>query len=271
MTSLIAWLGVDSRGPSSFYLASDSRITWRNGVGSWDSGQKLFCGVGYPDLFGYAGDVLFPFTFLSQATRLLPACTSSGALLSPQERHAAFREMATEAFALYPSERRGAFSFLHCGRKSSGMSTRFHLWHTAWDHDSDWTDVEVAMPSSSSLVAAIGSGRSSVSAETRKWQDTESGGTSRAVFSAFCDALGSNLDPHTGGSPQLVGLYRQDNGRHFGVIHNERRFVSGLPVGIAAAERIEWRNSLFECCDPRSMAPLEGAQRQPRPRTLRGG
>ena len=29
MTSLVAWVGADSRGPASLNIAADSRITWR--------------------------------------------------------------------------------------------------------------------------------------------------------------------------------------------------------------------------------------------------
>jgi hypothetical protein len=28
MTSIVIWAGVDSHGPSSLYMAADSRITW---------------------------------------------------------------------------------------------------------------------------------------------------------------------------------------------------------------------------------------------------
>lgn len=269
MTSLIAWLGVDSRGPSSFYLASDSRITWGDSGSSWNSGQKLFCGDRYPDLFGYAGDVLFPFIFLSQATRLLHACDSGRAFISAHLRHDAFYEMAREAHELYPREHRNAFSLLHCTRAHDGMLSRFHLWRTSWNPDAGWIDIEIEMPSKSSLVIALGSGEATIVAEDKRWQTTEIGGTSRAVFSAFCGALNSKRDPKSGGAPQLVRLYREGDGRHIGVIHNDHRFVSGLPVGPKAAAGIEWRNSLFECCDPISMAPSRGAQRHARPKGLR--
>lgn len=270
MTSLIAWLGVDSRGSSSFYLASDSRITWTTSGGSWDSGQKLFCGIEYPDLFGYAGDVLFPFIFLSQATRLLSVRDGAGALLDPQARHEAFRQMAAEALDLYPPERRNPFSLLHCAREHYGMASQFHLWRMTWSPQAGWADATVEMPSKSSLVVALGSGETAVISEDRRWQATAIGGTSRAVFGSFCDALNSNQDPKSGGSPQLVGLYRKGNGKHFGIVYREQRFVSGLPVGPKAAAliEIEWRNHLFERCDPNSMSPASGAQRHARPTEL---
>lgn len=270
MTSLIAWLGVDSRGPSSFYLASDSRITWTPSNGSWDCGQKLFCGVDYPDLFGYAGDVVFPFIFLSQAIRLLPIRGSAAALLTAQERHETFLKMAVEALHLYPPERRNTFSFLHCVREHGGMASQFHLWRTDWSTLSGWTDSKVEMPAKSALVGALGSGEPAIISEDRRWRATGIGGTSRAVFGSFCDALNSNQDLKSGGSPQLVGLYRKGNGNHFGIIHRQQCFVSGLPVSskAAAGMAIEWRNHLFELCDPSSMSRASGAQRHARPTEL---
>ena len=70
MTSLISWIGVDSRAPSSIYLASDSRITWGN-KGTWDNARKVFGSTNYPELLGYCGDVLFPSQALGQLIDLI--------------------------------------------------------------------------------------------------------------------------------------------------------------------------------------------------------
>ena len=42
MTTLIAWVGVDSQRIGSVYIASDSRITWMDYGDCWDSTQKVF-------------------------------------------------------------------------------------------------------------------------------------------------------------------------------------------------------------------------------------
>lgn len=272
MTSLIAWVAVDSRGPSSCYLASDSRITWERAQ-RWEAGQKLFCGRGQPDLFGYAGDVLLPAIFLGQATRLLHLLSSSGTLITPRDRHDAFCQLAAEALEGYPTERRGSFSLLHCARESEGMNSQFHLWHTSWSAKAGWEDNPVPMPSQSSLLVAIGSGEPAVSAHEALWRSTSIGGTSRAVFGAFCEALSSGLDQLSGGAPQLVGLYRKSEAEHFGILYQGERFVGGLQITpeIAAQLRIEWRNVLFERCDPISMSLLPGAQRHGRPNDLNRG
>jgi len=59
MTSIVVWAGVDTHGPSSLYVASDSRISWGKDD-SWDQGRKVFSSASNPHIFGYWGDVIFP-------------------------------------------------------------------------------------------------------------------------------------------------------------------------------------------------------------------
>jgi hypothetical protein len=89
MTTIVAWLGVDSRGPASLYLASDSRITWGPST-SWDVRRKLFVCRTQPYLFGYAGEAFAPTHLLGQITERIDAC-----LLRAQEPDAAALEIAT--------------------------------------------------------------------------------------------------------------------------------------------------------------------------------
>jgi hypothetical protein len=181
MTSLIAWIGVDSRGPASAYLASDSRISWASGA-HWDIGRKLFTSEKSADLF----------------------------------------------------------------------------------------DDAVMLPSESVLVLTVGSGESTVARYDAAWRKTEVGRTSRAVFSAFCEALKSGADHFSGGAPQLVGIYRRGHGETFGVIYQGERYVLGVSISSDQAGKlaVEWRNELFERCDGPSMERLEGAQRHSRPRRV---
>src|SRR5690242_2909889 len=70
MTSLVAWIGVDTHGPGSVYFSSDSRISW-SADRTWDSGRKLFASKKYPHILGYCGDVTLPVQTLSQITELI--------------------------------------------------------------------------------------------------------------------------------------------------------------------------------------------------------
>lgn len=41
MTMLVSWIGVDTHGPSSVYIAADSRISWTQ-EHKFDFGKKVF-------------------------------------------------------------------------------------------------------------------------------------------------------------------------------------------------------------------------------------
>lgn len=265
MTSLIAWVGVDSRGPASFYFASDSRVSWSHDA-HWDAGRKLFNCRESPDLFGYCGDVLFPSLFLNQWAHAVDL--GAAADHPPDARHLSFVATAQGSLGAYPPQQRRPFTVLHSSREESGMASVFHLWRTDWNSSSGWSDEKLDLPTESVLVLAVGSGTSTITRYDSAWQKTEAGRTSRAVFSAFCDSLASGHDRFSGGPPQLVGLYRTGAGESFGVIYQDRRYLLGvqIPAEEAGRAEIEWRNELFERCDGVSMQRLTGAQRHSRPR-----
>jgi hypothetical protein len=263
MTSLLAWVGVDSRGPSSCYLASDSRISWGKNT-YFDCGRKLFTCAHSADLFGYCGDVLFPSLLLSQISELIDRQSIVGEAVL---RHAALLSLAKTSFENYPESQRRAFTILHCTRNSTGMSSSFHLWRTDWSPTTSWLDQEIDLPTSSAIILAIGTGKNAIASNDALWRQSEVGRTSRAVFSAFCDSLQSGEDHYSGGAPQLVGLYRTRAGETIGAIYRDARFLLGVPMTMAEADLmdVEWRNELFERCDGSSMKLLQGAQRHARP------
>ena len=41
MTLLVSWIGVDTHGPGSIYIAADSRISWTSGI-TYNYGRKVF-------------------------------------------------------------------------------------------------------------------------------------------------------------------------------------------------------------------------------------
>jgi hypothetical protein len=268
MTSLIAWLGVDARGPSSLYLASDSRFSWPNHA-KWDFGRKVFTSTVSADVFAFCGAVDFPAFVLGRVT----AQANAEPLLRDADaarRHDEFVSMVRGSFVDFPSGERRAFSILHGARSGEGMSVQFRLWHTNWTPSADWTDLEIPIPTESELLVALGSGNGVVSNHDFHWRKSQVGRTSRAVFGAFCDALLSRADPFTGGAPQLVGLYRTGDGHPFGVVFRGEPFANGAPM-LHPQDRstLEWRNEQFERCGSETLLLLDGAQRQPRPSDLR--
>ncbi|MCX5983895.1 MAG: hypothetical protein NTY89_19310 [Nostocales cyanobacterium LacPavin_0920_SED1_MAG_38_18] len=267
MTSFAAWVGVDSRGMTSFYFASDSRISWWGTQAKWDRGRKLFASRTYPDIFGYCGDVLFPSLALSQAIQLV----DDGLLFEFDEKPSTkFEKLCTliqDSFNLFPKQARHPFDIAYCSRIGIGLGSTFELYKLSWTANQGWIHSRYSIPTQSELVLSLGTGKNYVEESNLEWKKTAVGGTSRAIFSAFCDSLQSKRDPLSGGVPQLVGIHRQGSAKTFGIIYDNETYVLGLPVkNFAGLEAIEWFNPLFERCDPHTMQILPKAQRQPRPK-----
>lgn len=268
MTSLIAWTGVDSRGPASIYLASDSRISWEN-RDAWDFGRKVFASYRYPDILGYYGDVLFTSQVLGQVISLIDVDSLFKADSTPESKFKAICTILKQAHSTYPEKMRRTFSIVHCSRRSSGMSASFEVYELSWKPSSGWQTKALPVPLKSDIIAIYGSGEQSVLKSVQEWKRSEVGGASRSIFSAFCDSLASGSDQATGGAAQLVGIYRQSAAQLFGVIYGKHRYLQGLPVdGSPYLGGVEWFNELFERCDWATMDRLNGAQPQPRPHNL---
>ena len=121
------------------------------------------------------------------------------------------------------------------------------------------------MPKYSDLIFAYGSGTNIAAEFHSKWQASDVLRTSRAVFSAFCDAIGSGRDDASAGPPQLVGIYLRGFARSFGVIHDNSFYLNGMRIEEGKTANIEWRNSLFERCDSDGKP---NGQRHARPKKL---
>jgi hypothetical protein len=268
VTTLISWTGVDTHGPASLYLASDSRITWGT-KGAWDLGRKVFATGTAPWIMGYCGDVVFPSLLLGQLSDLIDA----GLLFRPtaglDERGDALRAAVRDGLEAYPPDQRQDFSIVFGTRVGERMQATFHLLVTTWSHAEGWAQAQIPMPATSSVTSMHGSGAAIFSESLARWGKSDAGGTSRAVFSALCDAVGAETDPHSGGAPQLVRIYRVGHARPVGVVWRGQRHVLGRPVSDSGPlDAVEWRNSVFEVCDPSTMLLKDGAQPQPRPRVI---
>ncbi len=262
MTSVVVWVGVDSRGPASTYIATDSRISWSSGsnVETWDQGRKTFRSVQFADIAGYWGDVLFPAMTLSRYFDNL----DSGVVVLPdataKDRFSALEKSLRTSLADLPKTEQRPFTVIHSGRDGTSMESRFEIRTIAWSPQSGWVREDVEIPEVSSAVALGGSGAGVTSVHLKMWDESSEGGTSRAVYSAFVDGLHGGADPYSGGAPQLVGLYRIENGRCIGTTIGKKRFLCGAPVFIPSpSSEIEWRNELFERVSPETLKRVAGA------------
>lgn len=259
LTSIVSWVGVDERGPASVYIASDSRISWGNSH-IWDNGRKTFASATHPYVFGYCGDVLFP----SMVLPIVQEHLASGAIvLSPRSMFGEIGSLIRRLWLQYPHQEHRDFSIVMAARVGDRMTTRFFVVIMAFDADTqEWHLREEQMPEVSSSLVHAGSGANQIVAAETLWQASAHAGTSRAMFSAFCESMRTRVDPHTGGGPQLVGLRRIGTGMTFGVVYEGERHLSGVVVSkeSAAAASVEWFNELFERVGGAGMARLKDAQ-----------
>ncbi|MFZ2404112.1 MAG: hypothetical protein WAW41_03175 [Methylobacter sp.] len=270
MTTLISWLGVDSRQAGSIYLASDSRLTWGDSS-SWDAGKKLFAARNMPEIFGYCGDVTFPTQVLAQFCEQI----DSGTVFSNNDSFERKLEIAyaciDQSFTTYPKKNLGdEFQILYVSRVGIGMGAEFFAGAISWERSKNNLEaIILPMPKRSSLIKGIGTGSQSIEDWYYRWKTSDVQNTSRSVFGAFCDSLESGNDPMSGGAPQLIGLYRIGQPKVFGVIWHGQRYLSGsLVSNDVKLNDVEWRNSRFEICDPNTMSRQDGAQIQPRPKIV---
>jgi len=272
MTSLVAWLGVDSRGPSSMYVASDSRVSWGKSW-KWDYARKVFASQKHPILMGYVGDVLFPSQILGQITDFIDSGLIRVDGVAPDIQMDRVTQIIKQSFGAYPEAAKRNFEVVYCTRENAGMASAFYLFTFGWKSLTGWYHGQPEIPSKSGIICLKGTGDKPVKKWHERWNHIESEKeTSRAVFSAFCDALQSDEDRFSGGAPQLAGLYRIGAGQDIGTIYNGMQHLYGLPTFASMSlNAIQWRNSVFERCDGQTMTKLGDAQKHKRPKGLARG
>lgn len=271
MTTLVAWTGIDQRGPASVYLTSDSRLSWPQGL-IWDGGRKLFAARAKPHIFGYCGEALFPTQVLSQLVEMIDYELVEAKSNRPDEWVEILVAAIVGALQSYPSAAAADFDLIHVMREGTGVRCSFHVHAVTFRGNQIQSMAPLRIPSTSDVIDVRGSGVEVFKDHLCRWQQSDVRQTSRAVFSAFADGLRSGADPKSGGPPQLVGLYRIGGGRTFGVIADRKRFWYGTAVAeIPFGKAVQWHNDLFEICDPSTLARHPDAQPQPRPRGIPDG
>ena len=256
MTTFVAWVGVDSRGPASIYFATDSRITWRvSGTPHhWDMARKTFSSNNSPDIFAYVNHVMFPSMVLGQ---LVNAIDYDGVFECNEPRGNRFQKVVNHiknSHKLYPSICQESFCIFHGAREGSGLTSVFEINRIAWNKKTgQWKIDRIEMPNESSAILIDGTGKGAVARWSNRWNSSSQGRTSRSVFSSFCNAIYSGEDHFTSGAAQLVSLYRRDSGKTIGFVESEKRFISGMEIfknlDNPSQMKLEWRNRYFERCD----------------------
>lgn len=268
MTLLLSWLGVDSRGPSSIYLMSDSRISWPAKNVRFDFGKKVFACKHSPDIFGYCGDVLFPSIVLSQIVELIDQGLLFESNWTCEQKSDAFLRKLKQSFANYPSETEGiiegSMQVIHCSRDNQ---SNFYGRKMRWmKNRNNWTIDPVEFKDHSDRLYVVGSGAPDFLRKFKEYEESVNQKTSRALFHCFIDTLSNGTDPYVGGGAQLAGLYRIKDAQNFGIIYDKKRYFQGIQVDdLQNFTNIEWRNELFERCDGNTMQIMHKAKRKPNP------
>ncbi len=276
MTLIASFVGVDCKvpkpKPASIYIVSDSKITWTDNkkkiLADFDFGRKVFGCKNSPDIFGYCGDVLFPSIVLNQIVDI----ADQGLLFQPnstcKQKFQAVIDKLIQSFKNYPSDVSGittdTFQIIHASRdEDKNFFCQAMQWTKA---DNKWTNLTVDFKDHSDKLFVLGSGKTEFLQKFAEYAESSNQKTSRAVFHCFTDTLINIKDKYCGGAPQLVGLYRKDNAKFFGIIHDNKRYLHGVQVdNLINLDNVEWRNNLFEVCDGKTMTRKKDAQRQPNP------
>lgn len=269
MTLLASWIGVDTHGPTSAYMVSDSRISWGSNR-RFDYGKKVFASSQYPEIFGYAGEVLFPSIVLSQLIEMIDTGILFTLKMTCQEKHATVFEKLCHSFSKYPEDCvPHPIQILHISRDTLFEKyPAFSCCLFSWTAKSGWCCKNIEVPGESGVLCVLGSGSKEFTPNYERYCAGTNNGTSRNVFHCFIDTLFNSADPTCGGPPQLVGIYRKpgSNATNFGIIYKNKRYLLGmeLPNGVSY-DKIEWRNEFFEIADGITKRKNDTAASQPDP------
>ena len=272
MTTLLSWVSFSDTGelpdkPRAVYLASDSRITWNTSDHRWDSGRKVFSATTAPHLFGFAGDVVIPGLILGQVSAAIEAGILIDPVATPDEQHQAVLGAVQRGVATTVAMPSLDFIIHHLMRSGDWPNTEFCAWKIVYDVTGRrCTSSPIAIPATTALIASFGTGENAAREHRIKWLRSDIGTRSRAILSAFHDAIVSGDDPLSGGAPQLSALYTRGPPIQIGLVVGERRFLNGLEVEVSPKlSAVEWRDQLGQRVNPVTGLPMPDARRFGRP------
>lgn len=261
MTSIIAWMAVDSRQPTALYFASDSRRTHVGGRIADDCTKKLYVPRNSVEIFAFSGDVGFASNSLEKLCRSIEAdCIPLGLRTSPYGRTEWICDFLRPELSAAPVKPVYNTTILHGSRHSWGTTVSFTLHAFKVQIGSDRLEIEElsAELKQSSVIEINGSGEKHVQRAVDATIDA-TGDYSRAYFAGFCESVMSGKDPLSGGPVQLVGIGCKSCSQHFGVVLPHGAFYQGIPCD-EAKESVKWRNYRFEEVTHKGVL-LDGAQR----------
>lgn len=268
MTLLVSWMGIDTHGPGSAYIASDSRISWGTSD-KFDFGKKVFSSDIYPEIFGYSGDVLFPSILLTQIIEMIDSGLLFTQELTCDEKNKLVFERLAHAYSKYPAKQsKSSVQIIHISRDTVFENyPNYFCYFFEKKNGLPWNFITKEIPNESGILFILGSGKQDfLKNYDERYQQSKNKNTSRNVFHCFCDTLFNINDFSCGGAPQLVGVYRKPKSVaiNFGIIYNKKKYFLGSEIPRTSYDdKILWRNENFEICDGKTLKICDNAMRQP--------
>ncbi len=247
MTSVIAWLAVDSRQPTALYFASDSRRSFEGKRPAEDDCIKLFVAEGTQEIFAFSGDVTYARTALNKLCNAIEAGHIPGNLaLSPYGRSEWIYDFLRGELNSGIRKPEYLTTILYGTRHEWGIKASFSLHAFTVLKDSDRLNCRELSSNLSSSTAIEVNGSGAVSVKNFVSATVKAAGPhSRAYFAAFCNSVMNGDDPYSGGPIQLVGLTCKANAEHYGVVLPTGAFFRGAPYN-GSQHVLHWRNDKFE-------------------------
>lgn len=266
MSLIVSWVGKDSHGYSSAYIASDSRVSW-NDSDKFDSCRKTYFSKRFPDIVGYCGDVLFPTLILQTIFELIDSSVLINNNASCSERFDIFRKKLTEEISKYPSNKTtGSFEIIYISHEIVEKGyPKFTAFLYKWSKGKRPSISDIVLPDESGIINIMGSGSDCFKNQYENYKRNKIS-TTRYIFHSFILSLENMTDVHCGGAPQLVGIYRKPGQGAFsyGIIYNNNRYYNGIRIDeFNGINTIEWRNKYFEICDGITKKKKPEAMKQP--------
>lgn len=260
MTLIVGWLACDQRGPCSAYIASDSRISDNRNV--YDNSQKTFALSNTPDILGYCGETLFTYQVLSRLTNMCDAGMLLTSKMDYQDRSRIIFKEIERAHLTYKLND-NKIKIYHIGRNKKRLfESNLYTWNgRLWENSKILTDYN-----RSTKLFSDGSGKKEFENSFLDFKFGNNEGTSRNYFHCLCDVIKNAKDKHTGGIPQLVGLYNgiKYNGMYHGTIIDGQAYYQALKVeNMYEMSNVRWYNENFEICDWNTKYRQFGAMVQP--------
>ncbi len=266
MTLLVTWTGIDTHGPASVYIATDSRLTW-GAEGVFDHAVKTYIMHNFPAIFGYCGDALACQMIIAQTCALISSVIDpESATLSDVAK--LFARSMARSYGEYPRRfSTGSFTVVVCGKKALGASGNFECYRI----DSNFEDTsmsEIDFPSESGPLVVEGSGAIEFQRVYAQHcvQENPNRSTSRDVFHSFMQAIQSGAEATVGPVAQIVSVIRKPDtgGFHCGIVSGGRRYINGQLIDAdLLQDDAVWFNENFEITDPATKRRMKNAKTQP--------